>query len=143
MPIVFCPSSILTIHLVSSNSSRNHLKLKYCVHLIDTPHLIKMTCFTLTYAAQRECIFFQNTFYSNHLLLHKSKHPRRIYFFQHTFLLKSLVFYINLSIPGRIHFLFNIHFIQITRFHIILCSQGRTHIFSIYILFKSLVFTLT
>jgi hypothetical protein len=30
-----------------------------------------------------------------------------------------------------------------TRFHIILSSQGRTHIFSVYILFKSLVFTLT
>ena len=31
---------ILTIHLVYSNSSRNHFKLKYCVHSIDIPHYI-------------------------------------------------------------------------------------------------------
>jgi hypothetical protein len=40
--IAFCPFDlrILAIHLVYSNSSRNHLKLKYCVHLIDIPHYI-------------------------------------------------------------------------------------------------------
>ena len=65
----------LYMFIKSSVSTLNEAAKEW--YILLTCIWLKWPVFTLTYAAQRECIFFQNTFYSNYLLLHKPKHPRK------------------------------------------------------------------